>query len=74
MSKKTDKATKAKPYRWSWEEYLSGEEFLERIWPELDDARRSMQEMNGDMFMSDYRKLMDALEKMYWAVGRKDDE
>ena len=52
--------------------YLTGEEFLKKLKPLITDPVRSMQEMDGDMLMSDYQKLITASWRVANAVSELD--
>lgn len=62
------KATKQKEttYRWGWDDdtnqpiMLTLEEYVRRLAPLIVGPVASMQELDGDMMMSDYQKLVDA--------------
>jgi len=62
------KATKQKEvmYRWGWDEdanepiMLTLEEYVRRLAPLIVGPVASMQDLDGDMMMSDYQKLVDA--------------
>jgi hypothetical protein len=50
---------KIKTYRWSYNEQISAEEFIERIAPVIADIASSLHDMEGDIYLSDYRKLLE---------------
>jgi len=62
------KATKQKEvtYRWGWDNdtnqpiMLTLEEYVRRLAPLIVGPVASMQDLDGDMMMSDYQKLVDA--------------
>lgn len=54
-----------KTYRWSYDEKVTLEEFIKRIAPMVDGPVSSMWEMEGDMFLSDVRKLTDAALRLH---------
>jgi len=62
------KATKQKEttYRWGWDDdtnqpiMLTLEEYVRRLAPLIVGPVASMQDLDGDMMMSDYQKLVDA--------------
>jgi len=62
------KVTKQKEvtYRWGWDEdtnepiMITLEECVRRIAPLITEPVKSMQDLDGDMMMSDYQKLVDA--------------
>jgi hypothetical protein len=62
MTKK--KKVEPNTLRWDWETQVSPEEFLNRITPMIQEPLRNMNEMEGDMYMSDYQKLMSVFWKL----------
>jgi hypothetical protein len=61
MTKKkqtTKKKALADTLWWDFQTRLPPKEFLERITPMILDPIDNMVEMEGDMYMSDYRKFM----------------
>lgn len=59
---------------WSHSEKITAEEFIRRIAPKILDPVQTMQECDGDMWMSDYRKLTDASAKLSNAIRELDEE
>jgi hypothetical protein len=53
-----------KTYQWSYEEYITAEEFLKRLEPLVNGPVQMMWECDGDMFMSDYSKLREAAARL----------
>ena len=51
---------------------ISAEEFIRRIDKMLDGPMRAMREMEGDMYLSDYRTLLEAHHKLTHAVEQLD--
>ena len=68
----TTKQTKTTPIHWNgWlngNEYLTPAEFLVRINDLISQPLDNIAEMDGDMYMSDYRKLTDAKWHLYHAM------
>ena len=48
-----------KKLKWSWKEEVTPEVFLKRIADEYCAVMESVMDMDGDMYMSDYRKLLN---------------
>ena len=63
MAKKTEKLV-----RWTWDENVTAEEFILRLAPLVCDAMRTAQECEGDMWLSDYRRLCTAAARLDQAV------
>ena len=51
---------------------ISPEEFIRRINKMLDGPIRAVMEMDGDMYMSDYRTILEARYKLNRAVEQLD--
>lgn len=49
---------------WNYEEKLAPVEWIKRICTELKDPLGNMQDMDGDMYMSDYAKLVQVYRKI----------
>jgi len=54
--------------RWSWNEYVTYPEFIKRLEPLVCGPIHNLNEMEGDMYLSDYRKLQSAFWKLHNAV------
>lgn len=75
------RATKQKEttYRWGWDEdanepiMLTLEEYVRRLAPLIVGPVASMQELDGDMMMSDYQKLVDATWKIKSVLKKLDE-
>ena len=57
--------------RWSYDRLVTAKEFIKRLTPLVCNPVRNLDELNGDMYLSDYRdlqtafcKLRDAFEKV----------
>ena len=57
-----------KKYRWSNDERVTLEEFIKRITPMVERPVSNMWEMEGDLFMSDFRKLSDAATRLHFLI------
>ena len=64
----TTKQTKTSPIHWNGNEYLTPVEFIIRINDLISQPLDNIAEMDGDMYMSDYRKLTDAKWHLYHAM------
>ena len=58
----------AKKLPWTHDEKITAEEFIIRIEPLICGPVRTMNECEGDMWLSDYRQLMEAFWKIQNAV------
>jgi len=64
MAKKTETLI-----RWTYEENVTAEEFIARLAPLVCEAISNLREMDGDMFVSDYRNLCEAADRLSNAVA-----
>ena len=48
------------PYRISWNKYGSADQFITALADLISSPIRNMHEMDGDMYVSDYSKLLTA--------------
>ena len=60
---------KLKTYKWSWNEYVSPDEFLQRLLNLIEEPVSNLFEMEGDMYMSDMRNLSSARWKLSSVVN-----
>ena len=75
------KATKQKEvtYRWGWDDdtnqpiMLTLEEYVRRLAPLIVGPVASMQDLDGDMMMSDYQKLVDATWRIKSVLKKLDE-
>lgn len=51
-----------KKYTWSYNQKLTLDEYIKRLAPLITEPVGSLQEMEGDMLLSDYRTLTEG----YW--------
>ena len=58
----------AKKLPWTHDEKIMAEVFIIRLEPLICDPLRTMNECDGDMWVSDYRQLMTAFWKLQHAV------
>jgi hypothetical protein len=74
-TKKIDPAAKKKTtLSWNYDEEISMEEFIRRIAKLVCEPVRTLQELDGDMYLSDYRDLNTAFWRLTNAVRRLDGE
>jgi len=55
---------------WEYNVWVTPEEFIMRLKPLVCDPVSNLMEFDGDMWMSDYSKLMDAFWKIDNAVNK----
>tara|TARA_R100000995_G_scaffold32427_1_gene14594 strand:- start:744 stop:947 length:204 start_codon:yes stop_codon:yes gene_type:complete len=60
----------AKLIQWAHDEQITAEEFIKRIQPMVCDPIEVMMECDGDMWMSDYSKLVSA----FWRLKNATDK
>ena len=53
-----------KLYQWTWNEKITLPEYIERVQELVSSPVRSIQDMDGDMLMSDYRDLLSAMYRL----------
>jgi hypothetical protein len=58
--------------KWSHNEEITAEEFIKRIKPMVCDPVSTMIECDGDMWLSDYQKLVSAFYRLTSAVEEMD--
>ena len=51
-------------YTWKYNEEITADEFIRRLIPLVCEPVHTMWELEGDMFMSDFRKLSEASDKL----------
>ena len=47
-------------YKWKYNKEIELEEYIEKVYNKVSSACTTMRECDGDMWLSDYNKLMDA--------------
>ena len=62
------KRTLDTPYRLTYNEYGNAIEYIARLESKLKEPLGCMEQLEGDIYMSDYRELMTAL----WLINNKD--
>tara|TARA_R100000781_G_scaffold93528_1_gene58104 strand:+ start:937 stop:1164 length:228 start_codon:yes stop_codon:yes gene_type:complete len=62
------KQSKTAPIQWSYDKYLTPQEFIVQLYELINDPLDNLMQMDGDMYLSDYRKLMDAKWRMHHAM------
>jgi len=60
--------------KWNYQEMITPAEFIKRIAPLIIGPVCTMYESDGDMWMSDYRKLSEAHERLLNAVEEFKEE
>lgn len=76
-AKKTAADTSDKPrklYKWSYNVEVDGDEFIKRLAPLVISPVRQMMECDGDMFMSEYQKLVNAFWQLFNNTVEEGDE
>jgi hypothetical protein len=53
-----------KLYDWSYSEQVTLEGFIKKVAPLVNDPVQSLMEMDGDMYLSDYRDLQEASNRL----------
>ena len=53
-----------KLYQWTWNEKIALPEYIKRVQELVSSPVRSIQDMDGDMLMSDYRDLLSAMYRL----------
>jgi len=60
--------------KWSYDEEITAEEFIRRIQPIVCDPVSTLMECDGDMWLSDYSKLVSAFWHLKNAVDNMNKE
>ena len=60
--------------KWSYDEEITAEEFIRRIQPIVCDPVSTLMECDGDMWLSDYSKLVSAFWRLKNAVDNMNKE
>lgn len=63
-----------KLYKWSYNVEVDGDEFIKRLTPMIIEPVRQMMECDGDMFMSEYQKLVGAFWQLHNNKDKEGDE
>jgi hypothetical protein len=53
-----------KLYDWSYSEQVTLEDFIKKLTPLVKDPVQSLMELEGDMYLSDYRDLQEASNRL----------
>ena len=53
-----------KLYSWSYLEEVTLEDFIKKVTPLVSNPVQSLMEMEGDMYLSDYRDLQEASNRL----------
>ena len=66
----TSKPTSANKYRVKHNEWGTAEEFINKLLEYIEEPLESMQQMDGDMYLSEYHRLV----RGHWLIkNRRDD-
>ena len=53
-----------KLYNWSYSEEVTLEDFIKKVTPLVSNPVQNLMEMEGDMYLSDYRDLQEASNRL----------
>ena len=53
-----------KLYNWSYSEQVTLEDFIKKVTPLVSNPVQNLMEMEGDMYLSDYRDLQEAANRL----------
>ena len=53
-----------KLYKWSYSEQVTLEGFIKKVTPLVSNPVQNLMEMEGDMYLSDYRDLQEASSRL----------
>ena len=53
-----------KLYNWSYSEEVTLEDFIKKVTPLVSNPVQNLMEMEGDMYLSDYRDLQEAANRL----------
>ena len=62
------KRTNDTAYRLQWNEYGNSKDYINKLEDLIKGPLNGLQMLEGDLYMSDYRKLIEAL----WLIENKD--
>lgn len=65
--------TKETTVRWTWDEEVTIEEFIRRTERTLRSVSNTLWDLDGDMYLSDFRDLRTVSQRMSNLVGTWDD-
>lgn len=59
-----------KLYKWSYSEQVTLEGFIKKVTPLVSNPVRNLTELEGDMYLSDYRDLIEASTRLLNLLGQ----
>ena len=59
-----------KLYKWSYSEQVTLEGFIKKVTPLVSNPVQSLTELEGDMYLSDYRDLIEASTRLLNLLGQ----
>jgi len=63
-----------KLYSWSYLEEVTLEDFIKKVTPLVSNPVQNLMEMEGDMYLSDYRDLQEASSRLLNLLGQLERE
>ena len=63
-----------KLYNWSYSEEVTLEDFIKKVTPLVSNPVQSFIELEGDMYLSDYRDLQEASSRLLNLLGQLERE
>ncbi len=59
-----------KLYKWSYSEQVTLEGFIKKVTPLVSNPVQNLTELEGDMYLSDYRDLLEASTRLLNLLGQ----
>ncbi len=59
-----------KLYKWSYLEQVTLEDFIKKVTPLVSNPVQNLTELEGDMYLSDYRDLIEASTRLLNLLGQ----
>lgn len=59
-----------KLYKWSYSEQVTLEGFIKKVTPLVSNPVQNLTELEGDMYLSDYRDLIEASTRLLNLLGQ----
>jgi len=63
-----------KLYKWSYLEQVTLEDFIKKVTPLVSNPVQNLTELEGDMYLSDYRDLIEASTRLLNLLGQLERE
>ena len=63
-----------KLYNWSYSEEVTLEDFIKKVTPLVSNPVQNLTELEGDMYLSDYRDLIEASTRLLNLLGQLERE